>query len=157
MDQAEEGGVKTEATGGVAFSAVLFVADDGTTQGSKLDANLMTATGFEGEFDKRAVTTRLEDPVVGNGMAGESGGRTKENLKGIGFIQIGLKRAGGGGKATFDNGFILFFILIPATLEDFFGGGGFGEDHEAGGLAIEPVHNPDSFFGVGMGVADIIG
>ena len=83
MDQAQEGGVETEATGGVTFGTILFVSDDWATQGGELNADLMATTSFEGEFDEGAVTVVFENAVVGDGVAGEGGGRANKNLKGV--------------------------------------------------------------------------
>jgi len=58
---------------------------------------------------------------------------------------------------TLDDGFVLLFELIPGALKGFFGFGGFGEDHEAGGFPIETVDNPDPLFGAGMSLPDILG
>ena len=83
MDQAQEGGVETEATGGVTFCTVLFVSDDWAAQQRELNADLMAPTGFEGEFDEGTVTVVFEDAVVGDGVAGEGGGRANKNFKGV--------------------------------------------------------------------------
>jgi hypothetical protein len=50
MDQAQEGGVETEAACGITFCTVLFVSDDWATQRRELNADLMAPTCFECEF-----------------------------------------------------------------------------------------------------------
>ena len=83
MDQAQEGGVETEAASGVTFRTVLFVSDDRATQRRELNANLMAPTCFEGEFHEGAVAIVFENAVVGDCVAGEGRGRTNKNLKGV--------------------------------------------------------------------------
>ena len=83
MDQPKEGGVETEAACGITFCTVLFVSDDWAAQRRELNADLMAPTCFEGELHEGAVTIVFEDAVVGDGVAGEGGGRTNKNLKGV--------------------------------------------------------------------------
>ena len=58
---------------------------------------------------------------------------------------------------SLDDRLILLFKLIPSTLQDFLGFGGFGKNHETGGLAIEAVNDPNSLFGSGMSLANVLG
>ena len=50
MDQAQEGGVETEAPCGITFCTILFVSDDWATQRRELNADLMAPTCFECEL-----------------------------------------------------------------------------------------------------------
>ena len=74
----------------VAFRPVFFIADNRTTQGGELDADLMPAAGFQGQFNEGEVPTLFEKAVVGHGMSRFFGGRADENLEGIGFIKVGF-------------------------------------------------------------------
>ncbi len=91
MGEAQEAGVEAEALRGIGFRSIFFITDNRATDGRELNAELMAASSFEGEFDERTVAVFLEKPVVGDGVAGESGGRPDKNLKRIGFVEIGLE------------------------------------------------------------------
>jgi len=75
------------------------------------------------------VTVVFENAVVGDGVAGEVGGRTNKNLKGVRFVQIGFKSSCVLGQSSFDDRFIFFLKLVPVALEGFLGLGGFCKNH----------------------------
>ncbi len=56
-----------------------------------------------------------------------------------------------------DDRFVLLFEGIPVFLKDLFGVRGFSENHQAGGFAVEPMNDPDAFFGSGVRLTEIIG
>lgn len=85
--------MEAEAFCGITFGTIFFISDNGTTRGRELDAELVAPTCFEGEFDKGAVTVLAEDTVVGDGVAGEGGGRTNKNFEGVGLVEIGFEGA----------------------------------------------------------------
>ena len=116
MGEAQKAGVEAEAFCGIGFRSIFFITNNRATDGRELNAELMAASSFEGEFDERAVAVFLEKPVVGDGVTGKSGGRANKNLKGIGFVEIGFEGAGFFRENTFDDRFVLFFEGIPAPL-----------------------------------------
>lgn len=58
---------------------------------------------------------------------------------------------------AFDDRFVLLFEGIPVLLQGLFGFRGFSENHQAGGFAVEPMNDPDAFFGSGVRLTEIIG
>jgi len=72
MGEAQEAGVEAEALCGIGFRSIFFITDNRATDGRELNAELMAASSFESEFDKRAVAVFFDKPVVGDGVAGES-------------------------------------------------------------------------------------
>ena len=157
MGEAQEAGVEAEAFCGIGFRSIFFITDNRATDGRELTAELMAASSFEREFDKGAVAVFFEKPVVGDGVAGEGGGRADKNLKGIGLVEIGFEGTGFLREMTFDDRFVLLFEGIPVLLQGFFGLRGFSENHQAGGFAIESVNDPDTFFGSIIGELEIGG
>ncbi len=71
MGEAQEAGVEAEAFCGIGFRSIFFITNNRATDGRELNAELMAASSFEGEFDERAVAVFFEKPVVGDGVAGE--------------------------------------------------------------------------------------
>jgi len=116
MGEAQETGVKAEAFCGIGFRSIFFVTNNRATDGRELNAELMAASSFEGEFNEGAVAVFLEKPVVGDGVTGESGGRANKNLKGIGLVEIGFECTSFLREMALDDRFVLFFEGIPVLL-----------------------------------------
>lgn len=129
MGEAQEAGVQAEAFCGITFGTIFFISDNGTTYGGELDAELMAASSFEGEFDKGAMTVLAEDAVVGDGVAGEGGSGANRNLEGVGLVEIGFEGARWLREMAFDDRFVLFFEGIPVFLQDLFRLRGFSKNH----------------------------
>ena len=156
MGEAQKAGVEAEAFCGIGFCSIFFIADNRTTDGRELNAELMAATSFESEFDERAVAVFLEKPVVGDGVAGERGGGADKDLKGIGLVEIGLEGTSFLREMALDDSFVLLFEGIPVLLQGLFGLRCFSKNHQARGFAIESVNDPDTFFGSGVRLTEII-
>ena len=90
MGEAQKAGVEAEAFCGIGFRSVFFITNNWATDGRELNADLMAPTCFECEFNEGAVAVFFEEPVVGDGVTGKSGGRANKNLKGIGLVEIGF-------------------------------------------------------------------
>ena len=157
MGEAQEAGVEAEAFCGIGFRSIFFITDNRATDGRELNAKLMAASSFEGEFDEGAVAVFLEKPIVGDGVAGERGGGADKNLKGIRLVEIRFEGTGFLREMAFDDGFVLLFEDIPVLLQGLFGLRGFSENHQAGGFAVEPMDDPDAFFGSSVRLTEIIG
>ena len=56
-----------------------------------------------------------------------------------------------------DDSFVLLFEGIPVLLQGLFGLRSFSKNHQARGFAIESVNDPDTFFGSGVRLTEIIG
>ena len=52
MGEAQETGVEAEAFCGIGFRSIFFITDNRATDGRELNAELMAASSFEGEFDE---------------------------------------------------------------------------------------------------------
>ena len=131
MGEAEKAGVEAETTCGITFGTIFFISDNGTTYGGELDAELMAASSFEGEFDKGAVTVLAEHTVVGDGVAGEGGCGANRNLEGVGLVEIGFEGARWLRQMALDDRFILFLKGIPVSLKDLFRVRCFCKNHQA--------------------------
>ena len=116
MEEAQEAGVEAEAFCGIGFRSIFFITNNRATDGRELNAELMAASSFEGEFDEGAVAVFFEEPVVGDGVTGKSGGRANKNLKGIGLVEIGFEGASLLREMAFDDSFVLLFEGIPVLL-----------------------------------------
>jgi hypothetical protein len=52
MGEAKKTGVKSKTSRGIGFGAVFFIANDRASDGGELNADLVTAARFQGEFDE---------------------------------------------------------------------------------------------------------
>ena len=157
MGETQEAGVEAEAFCGIGFRSIFFITDNRATDGRELNAKLMAASSFEGEFDEGAVAVVLEKPVVGDGVTGESGGRANKNLEGIGLVEIGFESTSFLREMAFDDCLVLLFEGIPVLLQGLFDHRSFSKNHQARGFPVESMDDPDAFFGSGVRLTEIIG
>jgi hypothetical protein len=118
-----------------------------------VDADLVGAAGFEAALDEGKVLAEgAKGADVGDGEFGVEavdvmfGGALWEGLAFAGgrvFVEVGAE--GSGGAVAGDDGVVKALdVVVGKHLDELlFGGAGAGEDHEAGGVAVEPVDGDD--------------
>ena len=155
MGEAQFAGVQAEALGGIGHGTVGLVADDGVAHVGEVDADLMTAAGFELQFNERRVVAAFEHLEMGDGLAGVVIGRDAADTEGKLLVHMAAQGAGIAFHDAFDYGEVGFVELVPVLLEHAFHGLGLGKDYEAGGVSVEAVDDPDAVAGVGG--TDVVG
>ena len=90
-------------------------------------------------------------------MAREFASSNAENFVGICLIQVGLKNAGVLAQAAFHDGFVAFLRIVPAGLQDFLRLGSLRKNHEARGLLVQTVHDPNPRAGHRVATAHMVG
>jgi hypothetical protein len=142
------GGGVFELPGIYELAAVHIVADDGVLDVRKVDANLMGAAGFREAFDERIAAELLEHLVEGDGLFADF----RPDCIFFPDLRVDAERRGdfvGGqvGRAV-DDGEVFFFdgavLELPCDLplRDVV----FGDDHNAGGVAVEAMDDAGSEF-----------
>jgi hypothetical protein len=150
-------GVQAEALGGVGFGAVFRITDDRTAGIGEVNADLMAAASLKGQLNKGAALVSLQDTIMSDGVPSGLGAGNAEDFKGTGFVEPGLEGAFVVRQHAFNHGLVTLFRLVPSFLQSGLGAGSLGENNDPAGFAVEPMHNPDAFLGVGIHLSQIIG
>ncbi len=147
------GGFYAEVLEGDGLAAVGGVSDDGVSEVHAVDADLVGASGFGGEFEEGVAAEAFFDGV--DGLGGFAGG---VGADGVFFADFGVDAEGSVDEVgvevgfTVDEGEVGFadgasFELAGDAPMGFIG---FGDEDEAGGVAIEAVDDAGAP-GVGAG------
>lgn len=150
-------GVEGDAVVGFVGGTVFFVADDGVSGFGEVNADLVFAAGNEIDFEQAEGGAFFDHTVGGVGefsFFGVGGGI--DDLGAV-FGEVAGEDAGGFIEVAVNDGEVFFFGLVPLALEVMFGVFGFGEEQDAGDLAVEAVYDEDAVPGFGIAFPDVVG
>ena len=134
-------------------AAVLGVADDGMADGGHVHADLMCAAGLELDADERESVEPLPHFVDGDCLAA----RLAVDGDFLALLLVAGERevddVGVELRLALDDGEVEFLDVPPLELPADPAAGGFvlDDDHDPGGVAVEPVDDSRPHFVVGLG------
>lgn len=136
-----EGGLELFGPGAEIVGSVDGVAEDGVAGEAHVDADLMGAAGLQHELEQRGATIPFDGVEVGDGVFAADAGDGHLAGVGEGAADGGDDAAVVLGELALDEGEVVAVEGVFAGLfgEGAVGAAGFGDDHDAGGVAVEAV------------------
>ena len=132
---------------GVAPIAIEGVAENGVAAVGEVNPDLVFAAGFEADFDPGGVGGPFEDTAMGDGVFAAGGVRRDIDAMDAVFGETGVDGEGVRDDAALGDGEVGASggVGLELILKAVLGGLGFGEDEEAGRLAVEAMDDEEAF------------